>query len=140
MYHFLKNKKEAFDYYAYAINLDSGNLSAINNQGLLLYENKLYEKSIPYFKKAIKASPTHPEAYHHMGVVLRDYCKDYEMSKYYLKKAFFLDPEYPLNSYQLGLTYKALNNIEEAKKMFTRCLELSPSYTDAEKELNKIRD
>ena len=73
-----------------------------------------------------------------MGVVLREYCKDFEMSKYYLKKAFLLDPNYPLNSYQLGLTYKALGNTEDAKKMFRRCLELKPNSPDAEKELNKL--
>ncbi len=135
MYHFVNKKKEAFDYYNFAINLDSKNLSAINNLGLLYYENKYYDEAIPYFKRAIKISPNHPEAYHHMGIILRDYCKDYRMSKYYLKKALTLDPNYLLNSYHLGLTYKKLNDKENAKKLFERCLKLNPNHKESIKEL-----
>ncbi len=138
MYHFLNKKKEAFDYYNFAINLNPKDISSINNLGLLYYENKYYKEAIPYFKRAIKINSNHPEAYHHMGIILRDYCKDYRMSKYYLKKAVTLDPNYLLNSYHLGLTYKKLNDKENAKKLFERCLELNPNHKESIKELKEL--
>ena len=86
----------------------------------------------------MRLSPSHPEAYHHMGIIYREYFKDLKMSKYYIKKALILDPKYPMNSYQLGLTYKQMGDIEEAKKLFKRSLELRPNYKDAEVELVKL--
>lgn len=138
MYHFLNNKKNACDYYRFAIKLNPKYISAMNNLGSLYYENKYYDLAIPYFKKAIKLSPNHPEAYHHMGIILREHFNDYEMSKYYIKKALVLDPKYALNSYQLGLTYKALGEVDEAKKCFENCLKLNPNHKETMKELKKI--
>lgn len=140
-YDFLKDYKNALKYYKLALDADSSNLSAMNNYAMVFYAIKQYDTAISILNRAISIAPSHPEAYHHMGVINREYIGDLEMSLLYLKKAFRLDSKYILNSYQVALTYKAMNDMTHAKEYVQKALKINPSYKPViklMKELEKV--
>lgn len=137
MYHFLKDLKNAYKYYDIAVKLDITNLSALNNLGLVYYETKNWQEAIKIFNTAISISATHPEAYHHLGIIYREFVKDFELSELYLKKAIRLDPTHFENTYQLALTYKEENNIEQLKSTLNKCLEMRPNHKESLKLLKQ---
>ncbi len=131
IYHFLKNYKLAEINYSAAIKLNKKNISALNNKGILHYELGEWEKAIPYFQYAIKNSKNHPEAYFHMGIIFRDYYKDYELSELYLKKAIELDPKYSENYYQIALTYQKRNKTADYILALKQCVNINPKHKAA---------
>jgi len=48
-----------------------------------------------------------------------------------LRRSLFLDPENAMNHYQLGNFYLADGAVENAKKAFTKSIELKPDFADA---------
>jgi len=57
---------------------------------------------------------------------------------YYYKKGLRLCPDYYDAHYELGLLYKRLGNIEEAKYEFRRTLEIKPEHYDAREALRSL--
>lgn len=139
MYDFLNDYGNALKYYVYAIKADSNNISALNNYAMICYKMKQYNKAIEVLNKAIELSPFNPEAYHHMGIINREYIGDLDMSLLYLKKALRLDAKYPLNAYQVALTYKDMKNIPKTIEYLNKVLEINPNYAPAKKLLKQVQ-
>ena len=138
VYHFLKNNKKAAHYYLMALSLNPRYVEALNNMGIIYFEMQQPKLAFKMHNTALEVSPNHPEAYHHIGILHREVNSDFELSMWYLKKAIRLDYNYAPNHYQLGLTYKKMNELEFAKSEFGIALQLMPNYKDAKKELAKV--
>lgn len=131
IYDFLEDYPKALKYYKYAVDADSRNISARNNYAVICCKLNRYDTAIKIFNDIIRTAPDHPEAYHHMGVIYRDYLKDTEMALLYLKKAYRLDKTTVLNPYQIALTYMELNDIPKVKEYAQKAAEINPCYKPA---------
>ena len=137
-YDFMKDYKKALQYYQFALDADSSNVPALNNYAMICYTKKLYDVAISILDWSIKIAPSHYGAYYHLGVIKREYNKDLDFSLLYLKKAYELNPQYALISYELALTYKAMNNIPSAIEYVKKSLEIDSSCRPALKLFKEL--
>ena len=141
MYDFMEDYKNALKYYKYAVDADIRNISARNNYAVICCKLNQYDTAIKIFNDIMRVAPNHPEAYHHMGIIYRDYLNDMEMALLCLKKAYRLDKTSVLNPYQTAITYKVINDIPKALEYAKKAAEINPCYkpaADLLKELSGI--
>ncbi len=139
IYHYLKELNIALIHYDASLKLNPKNINSLNNKGILLYELGKWENALCCFKEAINYSKNHPEAYHHIGKIYREFQADYELSELYLKKAILLDPKYSDNYYQLAITYEKNSKHKEAISTLEKCLEINSKHKNAKLLLEKIK-
>ena len=135
-YHYMNKLKQAEKFYIQSLSLDSNNVSAMNNLGLLFYQKKKWQPALSLFERAIKTNPNHPEAYHHIGIIKRKFLKEFRDSELYIKKAIRLDPVHAENYYEL--TYIECGKKDDALLMLKKCAELKPAHKEALKLIKKL--
>ena len=127
----------AVAHYKKSIRLNENNVRSVNNLARV-YINVIKDFVIAsqYLDHAIKISPNDAEAYNLYGNLC--YLKqDYDMSARYFAKSILLDSEFFKNYYDLALTQKSQNKIDDALNSVKKCLELRPDFADAI-ELKKV--
>ncbi|MFT6085608.1 MAG: TolB-like protein/tetratricopeptide (TPR) repeat protein [Glaciecola sp.] len=90
----------------------------------LAYELE-HEKALPYYDQAILLNPNYATAYIWKYISLKALQKK-QVAYETLKKAYELDPAYLLVLYNYGRYQYDLGNIEEARKLYGKILELHP--------------
>jgi len=73
--------------------------------------------------KALKLEPDNPYALKNLGGILGKE-NDYLNAFYYLQKSYNINPKDPQTVYGLALTYKSLNDLENAEKYFKVLLDM----------------
>ena len=130
-YEMLRETELAVAFYKKAIRLDDKNVRAINNLArIYIDEVKDFDIATKYLDYAIETAPNDAEAYNLYGN-LSLIKKDYEIAKSYFKKSIFLDEYYFKNYFDLAKALIELNNIDEAKEMLDKSLELRADFIPA---------
>ena len=101
-------------------------LETLNNLGTIHHYILQYEKSIEYYKQAIKSNPHFNILYSNLALAYKD-SGDIKNSIKYYKLAIEKNPqdEVPLN--QLGQLFRELNNLKNASIYFINAIELNPN-------------
>ena len=68
IYKLLGNNAKALSFYDKVLTIDSNNVDAYFNKGLVLASQKNYDESIQCFETVIKLSPDYPYAYYSLGL------------------------------------------------------------------------
>jgi protein O-mannosyl-transferase len=116
---------------------------------LLLYAVKTFSRTQVWatqeklFKSGLETAPNSARAQNHYGTYLRMLAEGIqnsndknktehftEATKYY-QKALEIYPEYTEAQYNLGVTYMALNNTEDARLAFEKTIKIDPGYEGA---------
>ena len=119
------NLREASEAYQRALNLDPSHVDALNNLGMLSYEQGNLEDAAILFRRATQLHPQHVLSHFNLGSVLEESGK-LEKARKYLRVAVRLDPQHADAHYNLAFVCDRLGALAEARRHWRRYLELDP--------------
>ena len=100
-------------------------------QGLEFLKGGELLKARTYFEDLIQKTPTNPNAWHLLGVVLF-HSGLYQDAIQFFNKAVELDPNFAKAHYNLGVTFQALSNVTKAIESYDLALASKPNYPEAQ--------
>ena len=106
-------------------------------QGDILFENRRFEESIVYYRKALTENPKDADTLNDLGLALH-YTGKTQDGVAALKKAVKADPKYQLSWLSLGYVLSVLKRFEEANEALKNCVALgadTPQGVEAKKML-----
>jgi tetratricopeptide (TPR) repeat protein len=113
--------RAAIEAYESALNLDPGHVDALNNLGMLSYEQGNLEDAAELFQSAVKLHPRHMLSHFNLGSVLEE-SGDLEN----VRMAVRLDGEHADAHYNLAFVCDRLGAFAEARRHWRRYVELDP--------------
>jgi len=102
----------------------------ILNQGLIFYEEKLYEKALVSFDRSIELRLQYAEAWSSRGLALND-LKRHEEALASYERSIELKPDYAEAWSNHGIALNDLRRHEEALASYERAIALKPDYAEA---------
>ena len=108
-----------------------------NKEGNALKTDKKIPEAIAAYKQAVKADPTHREAWYNMGWCQND-TKDYTGALTSLRKARGFGYKTAAMYFELGYAFTKLSMNDSAIRNYNLCLEINPTYSLVFKQLGYI--
>lgn len=135
-YHRQGYDKSASEYLHKAIAIDPDYLPAYYTLGGIYTAQGDYQKALEYDQQAIQIDENHPLvrngigwSYYNLAIENNNYNQaQLEISAGHFKTALNLDPEFAIGHGNLGLTYKALSQYQDALSAFQTAIDLDPKY------------
>ncbi|KCZ71404.1 Flp pilus assembly protein TadD [Candidatus Methanoperedens nitroreducens] len=141
---FLGKMIDCEDYYKKAIELDTRNVSAINNYAVMLEELNQNEDAEENYKKAIEINPKDELVHNNYAALLAKLNRKEEARKH-IEKALEINPKNAQTHYNYAISLKELEKKNEAELHYKKAIEINPKYGDAYnnyamllEELNRI--
>lgn len=107
-------------------------------KGVNAFRDKFYEDALFYFGEALRINPNSAEANEAAGSIYAVRGK-LDFAFKHFSQAIELDPTKELSWYMLGRIEQKWENIEAARKYFTRTLDVNPEHLGAREGLEKIQ-
>lgn len=116
----------AAEAYQSALNIDPGHVDALNNLGMLSYEQGALSDALVLFQRAAELHPHHMLSHFNLGSVLEE-SGDPEKARKHLRLAVRLDEEHADAHYNLAFVCDKLGAFVEARRHWRRYVELDPN-------------
>lgn len=116
--------------------LPQASVSSPARQGDLLFEQGRYQEAIPFYQKALEASPADVDTWNDLGLALF-YVGRGEDSLEVLRQGAKLEPTFQRIWLSLGFVAMRLNRPQEAKTAWERTISIAPT-TDIANEARKF--
>ncbi|NVN95773.1 MAG: tetratricopeptide repeat protein [Bacteroidetes bacterium] len=110
----LKDINKSLFNYETALKLNPNKAVTWNNTGIIYFEQGNLQKAMEVYKKSLSLDPNFSDAHLNLGSILGTMGKFQEAIEEF-KKCIQFDPENIMAHKYIGITYKSLNNPEEAK-------------------------
>ena len=130
VYEKLKQNDKAIQAYKMAVRINPTFAKAINNIGVVLYNQKKYAQAIEIFKIALKTDPNYYEMYSNIGASYNK-LKKFDEAIENLEKAIELDPKNGGAYTNLGNVYNKLHEYKKAASYHEKSIELIPNGANA---------
>ena len=111
--------------YESALDIDPGHVDALNNLGMLSYEQGNLAEATLLFRRGAELHPHHVLSHFNLGSVLEE-SGELEKARKHLRMAVRLDPEHADAHYNLAFVCDRLGAFSEARRHWRRYLELDP--------------
>ncbi len=118
--------RAAAEAYQSALNIDPGHVDALNNLGMLSYEQGVLSDAVVLFRRAAELHPYHMLSHFNLGSVLEE-SGELEKARKHLRMAVRLDPEHADAHYNLAFVCDRLGGFVEARRHWRTYLELDPN-------------
>lgn len=116
-------------------------INIFNQLGISLRQQGRWKDAILEYTKALKIAPNDENLYYNMGMACAE-GKDFPTARNHMIKALELNPELPYTApniaYNIGVVFLQADSRERAQHCLKIALELSPSFTAAQKALARI--
>lgn len=116
-------------------------INIFNQLGISLRQQGRWKDSIIEYTKALKIAPNDENLYYNMGMACAE-GKDFPTARNYMIKALELNPELPYTApniaYNIGVVFLQADSRDRAQHCLKIALELSPSFSAAQKALDRI--
>ena len=99
----------AHDLYNQVLKIDPGNVSTLNNLGIIFKKLGEYQKAKGCYEKAIAINPNYADAHNNLGGVFKE-LREYQKAKECFEKALEIDPLNKLYMTTYGDTLIFLND------------------------------
>jgi tetratricopeptide (TPR) repeat protein len=116
----------AAEAYERALDMDPGHVDALNNLGMLSYEQGLLDNAAHLFRRAVELHPHHVLSRFNLGSVLEETGK-LDQARHHLRLAVRLDGQHADAHYNLAFVCDKLGAYAEARRHWKRYLELDPN-------------
>jgi tetratricopeptide (TPR) repeat protein len=116
----------AAEAYQSALNINPGHVDALNNLGMLSYEQGVLSDALVLFQRAAELHPHHMLSHFNLGSVLEE-SGDLEKARKHLRLAVRLDDEHADAHYNLAFVCDKLGAFVEARRHWRRYVELDPN-------------
>jgi len=120
------------------LELEPQHIAAVVNLGNLRYRRGDVDGARRQYEQALAIAPDRAEGYYNVGFLLLD-GGDPRGAVPLLHAALDRDPEFPDAYYNLALAYERLGQLERARDLWRRCLELDPAGAYAEDAREGLR-
>jgi tetratricopeptide (TPR) repeat protein len=117
--------KGAAEAYQRALDMNPGHVDALNNLGMLSYEQGSTEDATVLFRRAVELHPDHMLSHFNLGSVLEE-AGELEEARRHLRLAVRLDAAHADTHYNLAFVCERLGAYTEARRHWRRYLELDP--------------
>ncbi len=131
--------RAAAEAYERALDLEPGHVDALNNLGMLSYEQGSLADAALLFRRAVELHPNHVLSHFNLGSVLEETGKA-DQARRHLRIAVRLDPDHADAHYNLAFVCDKIGAYAEARRHWRRYLELDPDSswaTYARQRLNQ---
>tara|TARA_Y100000816_G_C26084784_1_gene572267 strand:+ start:323 stop:1897 length:1575 start_codon:yes stop_codon:yes gene_type:complete len=129
------NYQNAKKYFEIILNIDSKNVFALYNLGIVFQELGEFEKAIELYEKVLRFKPKNVEdVYLGLGIVFKT-IGDYKKSLESYENAIRTNPEYVVAYNNLGNLNKQLGFYEKALDCFHKAIKIKPKYATAHNNL-----
>ena len=129
------NYQDAKKYFEIILNIDSKNVFALYNLGIVFQELGEFEKAIELYEKVLRFKPKNVEdVYLGLGIVFKT-IGDYKKSLESYENAIRTNPEYVVAYNNLGNLNKQLGFYEKALDCFHKAIKIKPKYATAHNNL-----
>jgi len=118
--------QSAAEAYERALDLDPGHVDALNNLGMLSYEQGMLEDATQLFRRAVELHPEHVISHFNLGSVLEETGK-LDQARHHLRLAVRLDGQHADAHYNLAFVCDKIGAYVEARRHWKRYLELDPN-------------
>lgn len=105
--------------------------------GYALMQQDRYDEALDYLKEALELDKTSTAIYQALATTYRK-LGDFEMAKNSLNSSIAIDGSNPITYYNYGNLLVDAGEVDEAKKMYEKALELDPEFKEAKEELEKL--
>ncbi|HEY2459594.1 MAG TPA: tetratricopeptide repeat protein [Candidatus Acidoferrum sp.] len=116
---------QAADAYQQVLKIDAHHEGALNNLGMLCYEQGDLEKATECFLRAVELDDENAMAQFNLGSVLEE-IGQLENARQHLRVAVRIDPRYADAHYNLAFVCDKLGSVPEARQHWQRYVELDP--------------
>jgi len=120
------------------VDADPGHVGAIINLGNLRYRRGDVDGARKQYEQAVAIAPDRAEGYYNVGFLLLD-GGDPRAAVSLLHAALARDPDFPDAYYNLALAYERIGQLDRARTLWRRCLELDPAGAYAEDARESLR-
>ena len=125
-----KDLKKAEDLYLKVLTLDSKNLEAIGNLGVISKALGKYKEAINYYIKAIKLNPNNALTYNNLGNAFKD-IKDYKRAILAFSDCIKRDPKNAGAFNNLGIVYESIGDNNKAIASYKEAVRINPKFAKA---------
>mgnify|MGYP001330496683 CR=1 FL=1 len=135
--HQKNNLEVAEDLYNQVLKIDSNNIGAINNLGVLFKSLGDNQKAKDYYEKAIVINPSHTDSLNNLGGMLQKLGEDKKAKDCY-EKVIAIDPGHVNAQNNLGSIFLKLTEYQKAKDCYEKAVEIDPNHADALNNLGTV--
>ena len=125
-------------YLKQALNEQPENPSALYYLGMLYQDNKDFKNALHIYSKLIKNKKSGKRAYYNSGYIYLVELQDYDKAEEMFKQAIITDGKFVEAVYNLGRTYEAKGDFEQAREYYNKAIEILPNYPLAVQGLNRL--
>lgn len=144
--HAARKSKLAADFYSNALNVRPNSPEVLYNLGLFYQETENYDKAIQTYTMVTSQDikPDSPQflflkhSFYNLGYVNLQYTQLYRQAVKYFSSAIALDPVFVEAYYNRGYSYELMGDVINARKDYTKALQLRTNYEMALKGLNRL--
>ena len=109
---------------------EPNNFEILHLLGIISFQEKKYDLSVEYIKKALKINPEQAEANNNLGIALKE-LKKFEKASESFNKAIKIDSNFAEAYNNLGIVLKELNQIDSAIDNWKKSIKIKPDYVHA---------
>lgn len=127
----LGKNEEAIVCYRRAIDLNPEYSKAFRSLVGLLEQLERYEEAAEYLDKLTNFESKNPDLWNWKGNIYHNYLKQYQKAVECYEQAVQSDPQYKYAWYNMGNSYRALEENDKAIQAYEKAIEADPDYFDA---------
>lgn len=136
-YRYLSQEELSYKYFDKVLNIDSANITANYNMGIIALNQKELLSAESYIKKSLASDPYFVSGWMALAKIYFEK-QNYYLSKMYLSAVNYLSPNNAEYYYNMGLIEKSSENYSLSAEYFQKALELNQGLTQASQELSKL--
>ncbi len=126
----LGDMDEASAFFVQSARMEPGGRKTNLSLGSVLLKDKLYDKALPFYEKALQTAPDDPHALYNAGLILTALNRTAEAADRY-RAALRLNPEFVPAHNNLGILLAGSGHLDEAVEHFLKAIALLPDATQA---------
>ncbi|OIO39631.1 MAG: hypothetical protein AUJ75_01085 [Candidatus Omnitrophica bacterium CG1_02_49_10] len=120
--------KDDITLYHYTLKFADSTSARMHSNLALAYQNeKMHEKAIVEYRRALAISPNLPQTYNNLANIYNELGL-FELAIENYLKAIGIKPDYPEAHSNLGTVYVKLGRFADAERMYKKAIELNPYY------------
>jgi tetratricopeptide (TPR) repeat protein len=120
-----------------AVEIDPKNSQALNNLGIIRYEQKRFEEAVEFYRRALEVRPNMAEALNNLGNALR-LTGDIDGAMQAYQDALTLRDTYPEAYNNLGTLLQQDKQFDEAEHALRKAIQQNPKYIEAHNNLAQL--
>lgn len=138
-YRYLSQEELSYKYFDKVLNIDSANITANYNMGIIALNQKELLSAESYIKKSLASDPYFVSGWMALAKIYFEK-QNYYLSKMYLSAVNYLSPNNAEYYYNMGLIEKSSENYSLSAEYFQKALELNQGLKSASVELNELNN